>query len=309
MLLSAWRVLLTCDVGAGPHFAAGFTQKSDERWLRSAVNAMLIPAPIATAEHGVSREPAPIMNLTRSSVMPAPVPTSHSAVHRTSVPRKRSGSSSDIQALPAGPRAPAEAPVSGARAQESSAAEDIGNPFASLEQETTRTFQVSDELLELAREHEASSGATRAYEVPAELMEMARRKKLARTAASLKPSAAAAPSGEAESGSSSGGIEATQTGPRLAFSELSEEDRAWVESALVTDPPRTEVLEASQVRAVQLPRARRRKSHARWLIISVLLIATSALALRYTRLLTERQSSTSKPWYGGSYSTGLLEGP
>lgn len=149
----------------------------------------------------------------------------------------------------------------------------------------------------MAREDAAvANGATRAYEVPAELLEMARRKKLARVAASLKPVAAPtpAPPEDEQPESAAEMAEVTQTGPRLAFSELSDEDRAWVESALVPapkaeEPPKLEKVEQSEVRPVQLPRVAPKKNNgARWLLISLCLVAISAVAIQYARLSAER---------------------
>lgn len=255
------------------------------------------------------------MNLTRSSVKPPPVAVSHTSGQRSAGPRRRSAPSSEVHA------------ITGQRVNEPAIAArppaDEDNPFASLEQETTRAFQVSNELLEMARENAAvANGATRAYEVPAELLEMARRKKLARTAASLKPAAAPRTSDDESAVSAGEAEEVTQTGPRLAFSELSDEDRAWVESALVPAPkpespprlesalrseaaPKSDKVEQSQVRAVQLPHLAPKKSKnnsARWLVISLCLVAISAVAIQYARLSSDLQL----PWsLGGDNDTSL----
>jgi hypothetical protein len=209
-----------------------------------------------------------------------------------------------VHSIPAAPRV--SEPAAAARPQRGQASELADNPFASLEQETTRAFQVSDELLQQARESAAmSNGATRAYEVPAELLEMARRKKLARAAASLKPSAPATPSKDEPAESATEVIDVTQTGPRLAFSELSDEDRAWVESALVPAPP-SETIERSHVRSVQLPRAASKKSKsARWLLISLCLVAISAVAIQYARLSNDGHFPWSLGW-GNDTSIGSL---
>jgi hypothetical protein len=179
------------------------------------------------------------------------------------------------------------------------------NPFASLEQETTRSIQVSDELLQQARESAAiSNGATRAYEVPAELLEMARRKKLARAGASPKPTAIATASKDEPAESDEEVAEVTQTGPRLAFSELSDADRAWVESALAP-APKSQTIERSEVRSVQLPSlAPKRNKSARWLLISLCLVAISAVAIQYARLSGDRHF----PWLLGLDSDTSLGG-
>lgn len=200
---------------------------------------------------------------------------------------------SDVHGL--GPGQSSGGEPASAPSHASSAEELDDNPFASLEQETTRTFQVSDELLEITRENAAAAnGATRAYEVPAELLEMARRKKLARAAASLKPAPPQPASGEAAAGPLPEVKEVTQSGPRLAFSELSDEDRAWVESALHSRrPPKTEPVEASHVRAVQRSSiAPKKNGSARWVLISLFVVATSALAIQYARLMSTRSSSS-----------------
>lgn len=118
------------------------------------------------------------------------------------------------------------------------------DPFASLEQEATQTYQVSNELLQLARDslarENAAGGATKAYEVPAELMEMARRNKLARAAAK-RSKAASAPESSDVAPTDAKGLPAS--GPRLSFSELSEEEREWVESALTKAASRADTVE------------------------------------------------------------------
>jgi hypothetical protein len=216
--------------------------------------------------------------------------------------RRRSAPDSDIQVAQR-----LSQPAAAARPQPSSAPELADNPFASLEQETTRAFQVSDELLKQARESAAvANGATRAYEVPAELLEMARRKKLARAAASLKPSAPPKTSDVEQPQNDTEVIDVTQTGPRLAFSELSDEDRAWVESALVPAPP-SETIERSHVRAVQRPQVAPKKSNsARWVFISLCVVAISAVAIQYARLSNDRQFPWSLGWDNDTSLGGLL---
>lgn len=268
------------------------------------------------------------MNLTRSSVKPPTVAVSHSSGQRSAGLRRRSAPGSEVHAVPVISRVNEPAVTAPSLASGDDASAD--NPFASLEQETTRAFQVSNELLEMARENAAvANGATRAYEVPAELLEMARRKKLARAAASLKP--AAAPSGpDAEAVKSEGEAEeVTQTGPRLAFSELSDEDRAWVESALVPAPkpdpsprlesspkskpaPPADTVEQSQVRAVQLPHVAPKKSKnnsARWLLISLCVVAISAVAIQYARLSSDLQLPWSLGWDNDISLGQLLSAP
>lgn len=107
------------------------------------------------------------------------------------------------------------------------------DPFASLEQEATQTYQVSTELLELARENAAAGGATKAYEVPAELMEMARQSKLARAAAKR----AKATASERGAPAATNPKDLPQSGPRVSFTELNDDDREWVEAALFASAP------------------------------------------------------------------------
>lgn len=248
------------------------------------------------------------MNLTRSSVKPPPVPVSHPSAQRSGGQRRRVAPESEVQSIPAAPRF--SDPAAAARS-ESGASALSDNPFASLEQETTRSFQVSDELLQQARENAAvSNGATRAYEVPAELLEMARRKKLARAAASLKPAASPTPPKDEPAEREVDVSEVTQTGPRLAFAELSDEDRAWVESALSPPPqsePKSEKIEQSEVRPLQLPRVAPKKNRtARWLLVSLCLVAISAVAIQYARLSSDSRFPRSLGWDNDTSLGGLL---
>jgi hypothetical protein len=162
--------------------------------------------------------------------------------------------------------------------------------FAALENETTQTFQASDELLELARAKALSNGATRTFKAPAALLELARRKKGAERVATTELVATSAPPEAAAALSTGDTSEAPESGPRLTFCELTEDECAWVQAALngattQADEPSpgqessAPALQTSSAEQAPPERAAPKKSKLRWLFISLCLVALSAVAV------------------------------
>ena len=168
------------------------------------------------------------------------------------------------------------------RSTSSPAAATDANPFAWLETETTRAHQVSDELLKLTRENAAlANGATKSFEIPTDLLQLARGKREARIAAGLPvslPAPAAPPASAAPSATASATPSATdpKSSPDIMLSELSDEERAWVEGSMTAQKqwPRDVVqsLESLVPRPLQTASA---TASIPWLLVSLWLVAIS----------------------------------
>jgi hypothetical protein len=157
------------------------------------------------------------------------------------------------------------------------------NPFAWLETETTRAHQVSDELLKLTRESAAlSNGATKAFEIPTDLLQLARGKREARLAAGLPVSLPAPAAPQATEVPSAATVSATpstsdaKSSPDILLSDLSDEERAWVEGAETAETklPRDVVPSLRSLAPLPLETATATASIP-WLLVSLWLVAIS----------------------------------
>lgn len=250
------------------------------------------------------------MNVSRSSVKPPAISNSNSGVHRASNARRRAALDSAVHVLP---EANANRPT-----PMRPVAPAAPNPFASLEQQATQTYQVSHELLALAREQaaaqragesegEGEGGATKAYEVPAELLEMARAKRMARASRSAAPGAPAveAEPAAADAGHAPSAKELPRSGPRLSVSEVSDEERAWIDLALQSDasPPAgaesshlTEEVTHSQIKPVRTSREvappRSAPRRARRVLAALAAAFISGALIQGARIVQQRQASS-----------------
>jgi hypothetical protein len=136
--------------------------------------------------------------------------------------------------------------------------------------------------LKLTRESAAlSNGATKAFEIPTDLLQLARGKREARLAAGL-PVSLPAPAAPQATEVPSAAVSATpstseaKSSPDILLSELSDEERAWVEGAETAETklPRDVVQSLKSLAPLPLETATATASIP-WLLVSLWLVAIS----------------------------------
>jgi hypothetical protein len=165
-----------------------------------------------------------------------------------------------------------------------------GNPFASLADEATRTLQVSDELLGLARYND--DGATKAYQVPPELLVLTRRNKQAKAAAKQAESAAAA----REQGADAQATVLTGRPPAMASSTpapSAAENELPLLDAAAPAPMSATTPALEHASAAAFRGSKNQKQVARWVLTALCAMALCVACVVFGRMVREGQAFTS----------------